>query len=253
MNYINQQLAYRDALRGLNFLLNKSDMNRDYQFTDALDSEAEELDYAELANKLESSNIDLKTIYLTQAVLHNNIGIAKADRMPRLSVDLGYGFNRSVQDLRNATSDIPMFEAPDETFTSDRGTYFANFTLAFTLFNGNRINRAIKNAIIQEDIGTIRIERLRSSINRDLADAYDQYNTRLKLYHINKRRVEAASVNLEISKEKFSGGSINSFDYRTVQNNNLIAEIQLLQSLYNLIDSKVVIQRLTGGILDSID
>ncbi|WP_246202704.1 TolC family protein [Fulvivirga lutimaris] len=251
VSYINQQLAYRNAVRNLNFLLNEQDVDKDYVFTDNLINEVEEIDFADLTSRLESNNVDLKKLYLSQAILNHNIGIARADRMPRLSVDAGYSYSRSVQDLTNAESDNVNFVAPNETSITNRGTYYANFTLAFTLFNGNKINRAIKNAVVQEDIGNIRIEKLRSSINRDLYDKYDEYNTRLMIYNINKRRVEAAEVNLSISDEKFKTGSINSFDFRTVQNNNLDAKIQLLQSLYNLIDSKVALMRLTGGLMDN--
>ncbi|MEQ9168445.1 MAG: TolC family protein [Fulvivirga sp.] len=251
VSFINQQLAYRNAVRNLNFLLNEPDIDKDYVFTDNLINEVEEIEFADLTNRLESNNVDLKKLYLSQAILNHNIGLARADRMPRLSVDAGYNYSRSVQDLTNAESDNASFVAPNETSITNRGTYYANFTLAFTLFNGNKINRAIKNAVVQEDIGNIRIEKLRSSINRDLYDKYDEYSTRLMIYNINKRRVEAAEVNLSISDEKFKTGSINSFDFRTVQNNNLDAKIQLLQSLYNLIDSKVALMRLTGGLMDN--
>jgi len=251
VNYINQKLAYRNALRDLNFLLDEDEVDKDYSFTDNLEHEVEDIELGQLVSKLEEENVDLKTLYISQAILRNDVKIAGADRMPRLSVDVGYSYNRSVQDLTNATSPDPGFVAPPETSINKRGTLFANFTLSYTLFNGNRINRAIKNAIIQEDIGNIRIDRLKSSINRDLADTYDQYQTRKQLYNINERRVDAATTNLNISKDKFDNGTINSFDYRTVQNTNLDASIQRLQSLYNLIESKVALMRLTGGILDN--
>jgi len=250
VNFINQKLAYRNALRDLNFLFDEDQVDKDYQFTDDLEHEVEEIELGQLISKLDEENVDLKTLYLSQAILRNDVKIASADRMPRLSVDLGYSYNRSVQDLTSASSPNPGFNAPPETSINTRGTYYANFTLSYTLFNGNQINRAIKNAVIREDIGNIRLDRLKSSINRDLADTYDQYQTRKQLYNINERRVDAAASNLNISKEKFDNGTINSFDYRTVQNTNLDASVQRLQSLYNLIESKVALMRLTGGILD---
>ena len=59
-----------------------------------------------------------------------------------------------------------------------------------------------------------------------------------------------ADLNVDISTEKFRNGSINSFNFRTVQNNQLIAGIQELQSMYDLIDSRVTLMRLTGGIIE---
>lgn len=250
VSYISQKLIRRNALRNLNFLLNEPDIDKDYRFTDNMEREAEPLEYAALAARLESENVDLKKAYLSQTVLGHNTRMAAADRLPRLSADLGYNYSRSVQDLRHATSTDTSFVAPNETSVNLRGTYYANFTLSFTLFNGNRINRAIKNAMIREDIGNIRIEKLQASLNRDLADAYDRYATRLAIYNINKRRVAATEVNLRLSKERYENGTIDSFDYRTVQTNARDARIRLLQSLYDLIDTKVALLRLAGGLLE---
>ena len=121
--------------------------------------------------------------------------------------------------------------------------------MSFTLFDGNRINRAIRNAVVQEDIGNIRVDQLKKTIQRDLATAYDQYLVRKQLLAINQRRREAAEINLQNSEEKFRNGSINSFDFRDVQNNYLSAAILELQAIYNLIDSKVTLMRLTGGLV----
>jgi outer membrane protein len=90
-----------------------------------------------------------------------------------------------------------------------------------------------------------------TSLNRDLEDAYDAYNSKQLIYDINQRKTEAARQNLEISTEKYRNGTINSFDFRVVQNNHLLAAIQELQSVYNLLDSRVTLMRLTGEILES--
>ncbi len=250
INFINQQLSYRNALRSLNILLAEPDISRDYVFTDKLEDEVESLDFSTLMAKLEGGNLDLKKQYLTQAVLHNQVDMAKADRLPTISTQAGYSWNRSVQDITNAryTGDNPNFSLPEDVSINKTGRYFANFTLSFTLFNGNRINRAIENALIQEDIGNLRMEKLKQSLNKDLTEYYDQYSVRLKLYQINQRLERSANTNLELSQEKFKAGTINSFDYRTVQNNYLSASIQRLQALYNLIDSKVQIRRITGDL-----
>jgi outer membrane protein len=54
-----------------------------------------------------------------------------------------------------------------------------------------------------------------------------------------------------LTAEKFKGGTINSFDFRVVQNDQLAASTQRLLALYNLIDAHVSILRLTGGIVES--
>lgn len=251
VSFINQQLALHNAIRNLNLLLVSDDINKSYQFTDSLIFEPQEYEYQDLENAAFSDNVDLKRIYLSQSILRTNVAREGSSRYPTLSLNAGYNWNRNVSNLTNARYEGPNenYQNPPEPLVSKTGTYFANFTLSFTLFDGNRINRAIQNALIQEDIGNLRTDQLKQSVTRDLASAYDEYLTRRQLYAINQRRKEAAEINLNISEQRFKNGTISSFDYRDVQNNYLSAAIQELQSIYNLIDSKVTLMRLTGGLV----
>jgi outer membrane protein len=248
-NYINQRLALNNAFRNLNVVLAEPDLNKQYYLTDSLEAEGAAYVLEELQNQAFSENVDIKKIYLTQSVLELTTRQARADQFPTLTFNGGYNWSRNVTDLTSATSSDPNFVAPTENIIFKNGTYFANFTLTFNLFDGKRINRAIRNAMVQEDIGNLRVEQMEQSVSKDLLDAYDQYSIRRQLYEINKRKREAADINLRNSEERFRNGSINSFDYRDVQNNKLSAAIQELQSLYNLIDSRVTLMRLTGGLI----
>lgn len=250
-NYINQVLVYRNAIRMLNSLLAAEDINQDYVLTDSLIYEDVNYQLEDLQQAMFSENIDLKSIYISQSILESQTRLQTTGRYPALSLNGGYQWNRNVSDLTNAEYSGPNtnYQNPPEPLISKSGTYFANFTLSFNLFDGGRVNRAIKNAIILEDIGNIEIERLKTSLSQSLSEAYDQYMTRKQLYFINQRKKAGADTNLRISEEKFRNGTINSFDYRTVQNNYLTAAIQELDALYFLIDAKVSLMRLTGGIL----
>lgn len=253
VNYVNQQLAFRNALRNLNVVLAEPDVEKAYILTDSLNPEMEQYDYGNLRDKMLNSNVDLKKQYITQSILGTNIGLARADRYPRLLMDAGFSENRSRVDLSNARfpgDNGTSTPGPADPLSAITDNYYLNFSLSFTLFNGGKINRAIKNSIVQEDIGNLRVEKLKNTLERDLQSAYDQYQIRRQLYGINVRRQQAAETNLRISEEKFRTGSINSFDYRVVQNNYLSASIQKLQALYNLMDSHVELMRLTGGLIE---
>ena len=254
-NYLNQQLAYRNALRQFNFILAESNVNTDYDFISELDLNWEDLKYEELESSLEN-NVDIKKLYISQEILNNSLGLRKADRYPVLSLNGGYRYNLGRQDLTNATTNLTdqngdPFQPPTTASIARTGSAYINFTLAFNLYNGGKINRAIQNANTDLEIGKIRIDKLKASVYRDLADSYDNYTIRRQAYAINKRKREAAQQNLDISTEKYRNGSINSFDFRIVQNNYLIASIQELQSIYDLVDSRVTLMRLTGGLLDN--
>ncbi len=252
-NAINQQLSLNNAMRNLNFLLVEPDLDKKYSLTDSLLVEDIVYDFDDLVDAAFSENVNLRRIYLTQAILETATNQQKSFLYPTLTFNGGYNWNKNVSDLTNARYEGPTddYQTPPEPLIRRTGTYFVNFTLAFNLFNGKRINTAIKNAVVQEDIGNLRIDQLKQSVSADLATAYDQYTVRRQLYGINQRRRVASEINLSNTEQKFRNGSINSFDYRDVQNNYLSAAIQELQSIYNLIDSKVTMMRLTGGIIET--
>lgn len=251
-NFINQQLSLNNAIRNLNLLMVEPDLNKTYNLIDLLEPDDSDYQYQDLENAAFSDNVDLKRIYLSQMILETTTKQQRSAFYPTLALNGGYNWNRNVANLTNANYTGPNadYQNPPDPLVSKTGTYFANFTLSFTLFDGKRINRAIKNAVVQEDLGNLRVEQLKQSVTGDLSDAYDQYLVRKQLQGINTRRRVAAEINLNNSEEKFRNGSINSFDYRDVQNNYLSAAIQELQSTYNLIDSKVILMRLTGGLLE---
>lgn len=265
VDYINQQLAYRNAVRNLNFVIGVVEIETDYLLTDSLESSFPTYAYGDLKDKMLNENVDLRKLYISQSILNSNVGLERANRYPSLTLNAGISENRGRNDLsRTSTAAFQrdsLSRNPDAVFgqnflnplSSITDNYFANFTLSYTLFNGGRINRSIKNAIIQEDIGNIRVDRMKISLERDLQAAYDQYEIRRQLLGINELREQAARTNLEISQEKFKNGSINSFDFRIVQNNYLAASTLKLQALYNLMDAKIALMRLTGGLLEDFE
>ncbi|MEM7552061.1 MAG: TolC family protein [Bacteroidota bacterium] len=251
INLINQELLVENSRSNLNTLLSE-DPEKEFIFTDKMQPDLDDYTYDDLRTKMFSGNVDLKTQYLSQAVLRDDFLIARSERYPDLNFNAFYDYNSNRQDLGGASlaGGAPIEEPVTTAITRTIG---ANFTVSFTLFNGGRINRAIQNASINENIGNLRTENLKNSLSRDLAQALDRYRTRKLVFGISERQKEVAIQNLDVSNEKFKTGSINSFDYRTVQNANLTAEVQRLQSVYNLIDSKVELLRLTGGLIKQFE
>ena len=245
INFINQELAYRNAIRNLNVLFAESDMAKEYTLLDSMEIPLETYEYQDLRNRMIRENVDIQKQYITQSLLGTATKLAESDKYPTVTFNTGFSENRGRSNLSNTNrgADFP------DPLSSVTDSYFANFTVSFTLFNGGKINRSIRNALVSEDIGQLRIDQMENSLDRDLMSAIDRYNIRRQLYEINNRREAVAKINLQLSKSKFDNGSINSFDYREVQNNYLSASILKLQSVYNLIDSKIELMRLTGGLI----
>ena len=251
INYINQELIFRNAIRDLNVLLAEKEVTKTYIFTDSLQLPDEAYSYEDLRDQMFQENVDLRKQYITQSLLMQSTRLSYTDRYPTLSLNGSFSENRNSLDLSDATffTGDGFSGGPDSRLNSVTDNYSANFTLSFTLFNGGKIKRAIRNAMVSEHVGQLRVERLENSLDSDLRSTLDRYNIRRQLYGIATRRETSAKTNLELSEEKFKNGSINSFDYRDVQNNYLSASILKLQAAYNLINSKVELMRLTGGLI----
>lgn len=246
-NYLSQQLNHRNAVRELNILLNV-DIDKTWNYTGELEAEPKDYVLDELSAKMTANNSNLKNQYINQEILRKDVGIARSSMYPRLDVASGYSRNQQTQDLSSAR--FGNGESGDSGIKSTTTNYFANFTLAFTIFNGGRIRRQIENAKVQEQIGNLQVEQLKLTLNRDLASGYETYDLRKNLYNISEINLEAAQLNLNLAEERYQNGTINSFDYRDLQITYLQTALTNLQSRFDLISSDMELMRLTGGILN---
>ena len=65
--------------------------------------------------------------------------------------------------------------------------------------------------------------------------------------------LEAAKLNLQLSKERFDAGAINSFNYRDVQIGYIAIAQRQLEAIYNFIDSQTALLRMTGTIIQEYE
>ena len=245
-NYVLQQLNHQNAQRTLNLLM-AEDLQTQYVLQGSLDSDIQVYDYRELYDRMTADNANLRNQFINQELLRNSVRQNRAARSPSLDLNLGYSYTRNWQDLSEAN--FGADSGPDEIIKSATTNYFANFTVGFTIFNGGRIKRGIKNAYIQETLGQLQTEDLKLSLHNDLLTAYDRYNVRVRLLSISAENEQNASLNLELSAERYKNGTINSFDYRDIQINYLQAALSHLQAKFDLIQTNTELLRLTGGIL----
>ena len=246
-NYLTQELNYSIAVRELNILMNV-EVDKDWLYTDELPADPKSYDLDELSAKMTANNNNLKNQYINKEILQKDVAISRSSMYPRLSIASGYSRDGQTQDLSSAR--FSNGESGSSGIKSTTTNYFASFTLAFTVFNGGRIRRQIENAKVQEQIGELQIEQLKTTLTRDLASSYEDYSLRKKLYNISELNLEASQLNLQLGEERYQNGSINSFDYRDLQINYLQTALNNLQSKYDLFSSDIELMRLTGGMLE---
>ena len=239
-NYLNQQLVLRNAQRELNYLISVP-TETSFSLTDTIIPSIEVYNYEVLKEKMQSNNTTLRNQFINQEILNAQTRMAKGDLYPVISTNIGTstGWNRfAVEDMsREGTST----------------NYYANFAVQYRLYDGGKFRTAVQNATMQEEIGSLNIEKMSLSLEKDLRNNYETYNTQILSLGIARENLGISKSNLELGGEKFKLGSINSFNYRDLQLQYLVANISLLESAYNLIQTHTELVRITGGIIDSVE
>lgn len=235
-NYLLQQLRVKNAYLSLNLLLGEPPEVK-FQLVDSFYVEKQSYAIADLMEKMLASNRTLMNQYVNQEILKKDVRIAKSDQWPALAMNAGADYSQSWYDFDPRVKNTYLFD------------YYANFTLSFNLFNGGNTRRAIERAQISEKIGQIEITQAEQTLENLLVNQFELYQIRVQLLDVADVNLESAQLNLKIATEKYRNGTINSFNFRDVQLIFLNASSNKLNAIYDLIDSKVELLRLTGGIV----
>jgi outer membrane protein TolC len=249
-SYTNQQLVYRNAFRELNRLIGETDINKTYQLSDSLIFDDTDYSYNKLREKMFANNINLRTQYISQEIIKNDVELRKAATMPRVSFNAAGSYNTNRQDLSQAR--FPDGRAGANSVARTQN-YNAGINVLMPIYNGGQIKQAIATAKVSEKIGELVIDDMKLALDNDLAQTYDLYNVRRQLVKIAIENKVAAKTNLELTAEKFRTGAINSFDYRVLQNNYLDIAFSEVQAIFNLMESRIRLMRLTSSIVGESD
>jgi outer membrane protein len=239
--YLLQEVAYKNSIRNLTYLMAERE-EVDYEFTDSF--EALPVDYvlADLEAQMFENNKSLQNQFVNQRLLENAIAAAKSNYSPAL--DFRGGATR--------TSSRNNFEERGTSW-SNSANFYGNLTLSWNLFSGGNRKLAEQIAIIDEELGLVKIEDMRHDLTNSLSNLYESYLVRKELLDVARENVEAAKLNLQISQEKFDSGAINSFNFRDVQTFYLRASQAELEAIYYFIDAHTSMLRMTGVIVQEYE
>ncbi len=238
-NFILQKLSLDNAVRSFNKLMADTSYVI-YQPTDEFEVEMQEFIFQDLKDAMYENNKTYKLKLLSQNILKNNIKLEKSSRYPSLALNAGAdNLNRRLR-----------IDGGDANTTSSYGAY-VGLSLNYTIFNGWNRRRNIQNAQIEREIGELEIKDLELGLNNQLLAMLELYNARKQLYKVADENVKSMQLNLDIAKDKFNSGAINSFNYRDIQVSYIYASFDKLEAIYNLIGASNNLLRMTGGIISN--
>lgn len=235
-NYLIQELNVKNAMLSLNLLLGEPPSSR-FVLVDSFKVDIQTYDLGDMMEKMLSNNRNLHNQYVNQEILKKDVGIAKADVWPTLSLSTGADLSQSWFNFEPSNPNTYLYN------------FYGNFALSFNLFNGGNTTRAIQAARISERIGNLEIAQLSQTLENQLVNEFELYEIRRQLLEVADVNLESAKLNLQIATEKYRNGTINVFNFRDVQLIFLNAAANKLNAIYNLINSEIELLRLTGGII----
>lgn len=233
--YLQQIELARNAVRELNYLMGVTE-DLSYHLIDPFKADLKVFQYEKMFDKLNADNQMLKNKYMQQTLLEKDVALKRSDWSP--SVNLRAGLDRTLSEGEVA--------ATNKTYDA-----YGSLSLSWNLFSGGARLRAIQVAKLDREIGEVEIRSMKHTLANRLASQLETYNIRKELVNVADESLKTAELNLQISREKFETGAINSFNYRDVQLIYLNSALSRLQSVYNLLGTETELLRMTGGILSS--
>lgn len=157
---------------------------------------------------------------LTRDIYANDIKIAKAGRMPQISLQGGVG--------TGYTSGGPGWATQmGHGFNEKVGV-----SLSVPVYDANSTRRAVAKARLASLEYDIERDRLLSSLSQTLESLYIDAQTSRGKYHAGVSRLESAMLTAELVDRQFELGLVNPLELLTAHNDLLTARLEQLQNKF---------------------
>lgn len=246
-NYLLQLNAYEASLRNLNLAMGVEDLDRRYELTDPLVYAPEEFELDLLRERMLASNNNLRTLFINRELARSDRELQESNRAPRVLMNTGMTYSVNPRDNGDA---VNFLTGEELGVTVARNfNYYLNFTLSYNLFDAGQRKRRIENAMVREISAQYSLEDQKRLLNNQLENTLATYNNQKRILGLAEELVANARENLRIAEERFKGGLITSFDYRTIQLGYINASQSRLNAFFNLKATETDLIRLTGGLV----
>ena len=239
-NLIMQELNYNNAIKNLNLTLGK-EIETTWDFTDEIDTEIQLFSYENLKASTLADNTNIKNQYYNIQLAKQDIRLSKAVFYPMISVNSGAAYNESTYDIGELSNSMDN--------TGESLNYFANFSVNFRLFDGGKLYSTLRKVKVQKEINDLQYEKVKREVLHQLSLINNKYNSRISAFSLNQKAFKIAETNYALATDKQNRGVINSFMLRDIEIAFITSGINAQQAAYNLMESKIALLKITGGII----
>lgn len=260
----------------------KALLNLDFETVFVLEApEVQEVDQLTLANTTPATVYtealrnfgSVKAPALRELALQRNLRAAKGALLPQLSANaqLGTNFASTYTEVSgvNVTGtqptggfvqvsdslSFPIYQ-PTYNYSTRRipvGNQFDNnfrqtvsLALNIPIFNGWQSQYNMRQARINLLTGELNTDQAKLKLKQDVYKAYNEAVNAVQKYYAAERAATAAQRAYQFSQKRYDLGLTNTVDYLITQNNQFVAEANLLSAKYDLIFKLKVIDYYLG-------
>jgi outer membrane protein len=227
---------------------NSDNPGEGFQLSDRLPAETTSYDTEALKTQLLNANQALFQLRISRELAALQTRFQESFMLPTVSLRSGTSYTLS----RNIFASGVFSNGDERDLGGIQNTNFnllVNFTASYNLFEGGNRRRSIQQARIQELNAQLGIDDLRRTLFTQLDQTLASYNNQKQVLELSNQLVENARRNIQIAEERFRGGLISFFDYRSIQVSYLNATQTQLNALFNLKTTETELLRLSGGLV----
>lgn len=228
-----QQANIEQATIALNRLMGES-AAMDWEWLSSLEVPDAMNDFEALRARALSSATVIQNALISLSIAETGVQQAQARQSPTLSLNASQNEQTS------------RFEAGDLSGEGASKNLAASLALNFNLFNGGATRRAIQQAKIQFAMAEMQVMEERREVERLLQDALSRWQASARAHSISAQLAANSLLALEIARERFSTGAINSLEFRDIQMQRMNSEQQQVQALYAWQAADIELRRLSG-------
>ena len=243
-NIILQKLNYSNAIKNLNLTL-ATNLETNWILTDEMDTEIKLFNYEDLKTSTLANNTNIKNQYYNIQLSKQDIKLAMSPFYPVISVNSGAAYNESTYDIGDLSNTMDN--------TGESINYFANFSVNFRIFDGGKLYQNLRSLKIQKEINDLQLEKIQKEVLYQLSLTNDKYNSLITTYSLNQKAFKIAETNYGLATDQQNMGVINSFMLRDIEIAYISSGISAQQAAYNLMESKVALLKITGGIIQDFN
>lgn len=185
--------------------------------------------------KIEQQNPDILAANTNLTVLMESKKEINADRLPSLTLNGFYNFNKS--------SSSAGFNLFNQTYGPS-----GSIGLSVPIFQGIIVKKQLQVTDIDIRNQQLKIEKAKKDINTSLSNAYINYSSALKTIELEQSNLKLAAENIMIATERYKKLNITAVELRQVQISYNATKFRLYNALNQAKAAEAMVALLSGDI-----